>query len=317
MADFQVTGNIRIPNAAAFLMRNQNDNSDFVALSSDSSANLLIGDANMPRITFATGPVVDFPTRIQLGATAPLQWSSDLQLHRDAADTLAQRRGLNAQTWYLYKTFTDASNYERLSIYGGGANPFFEIEPESAGSGQDNIDLKLSALGTNSFLELLQNDGTAHVLRFGQGILSVTPVGETAVVGALSYRNQLPISSGGSATLYQMSAALSPVLSSGSTHTFSNLIPAGAFLLGVTIRVFATITGPTSFDIGDGVDVDKWGAGIALSVATGTSIVDFTSTSVEMYPTAQDVIITANGGDFTAGQIRCAVHWIALVPPVA
>ena len=42
--------------------------------------------------------------------------SGDLLLYRDAADTLAQRRSTNAQTFRVYNTYTDASNYERLGI---------------------------------------------------------------------------------------------------------------------------------------------------------------------------------------------------------
>jgi len=49
------------------------------------------------------------------------QWSSttassgakDIILLRDAANTLAQRNGSNAQSYRLYNTYTDASNYER------------------------------------------------------------------------------------------------------------------------------------------------------------------------------------------------------------
>jgi hypothetical protein len=37
----------------------------------------------------------------------------DTRLFRDAANTLAQRNGTNAQTFRVYNTFTDASNYER------------------------------------------------------------------------------------------------------------------------------------------------------------------------------------------------------------
>ena len=37
----------------------------------------------------------------------------DLSLFRDAANTLAQRNGVNAQAFNLYNTYTDASNYER------------------------------------------------------------------------------------------------------------------------------------------------------------------------------------------------------------
>jgi hypothetical protein len=49
-------------------------------------------------------------TGFALGGAAPAQ---DLSLFRDAADTLAQRRGTNPQAFNLYNTFTDASNYER------------------------------------------------------------------------------------------------------------------------------------------------------------------------------------------------------------
>jgi len=40
-------------------------------------------------------------------------FSSDVNLNRDAADILAQRRGTTAQAFRVYNTFTDASNFER------------------------------------------------------------------------------------------------------------------------------------------------------------------------------------------------------------
>jgi hypothetical protein len=52
-------------------------------------------------------------------ATTALTWGSsgvsgvDLIVARDAADTLAQRRTTNPQTFRIYNTYTDASNYER------------------------------------------------------------------------------------------------------------------------------------------------------------------------------------------------------------
>ena len=49
-------------------------------------------------------------------STSDADVSSDLRLVRDAANTLAQRNGTNSQTWRLYNTFTDASNYERLGL---------------------------------------------------------------------------------------------------------------------------------------------------------------------------------------------------------
>jgi len=59
--------------------------------------------------------------------------ASDVRLYRDAADTLAQRRGTTAQAFRLYNTFTDASNYERgFMRY---ASNILEIGHEAAGTG--------------------------------------------------------------------------------------------------------------------------------------------------------------------------------------
>ena len=60
-------------------------------------------------------------------------FDGDLKLFRDAADTLAQRNGTNAQTYRLYNTFTDASNYERGFLR--WSSNVFEVGPEAAGTG--------------------------------------------------------------------------------------------------------------------------------------------------------------------------------------
>jgi hypothetical protein len=67
-------------------------------------------------------------------AAAPIATSTkDLTLFRDAADTLAQRRSTNAQAFRVYNTFTDASNYERLTTTWAASRA--EIRPEAAGTG--------------------------------------------------------------------------------------------------------------------------------------------------------------------------------------
>lgn len=59
--------------------------------------------------------------------------AADLSLFRDAADSLAQRRGTNPQAFRIYNTFTDASNYERGSL--GWASNILVLAPTAAGSG--------------------------------------------------------------------------------------------------------------------------------------------------------------------------------------
>jgi len=73
--------------------------------------------------------------------TSVFSWSSgelvgvgaDLVLARDAANTLAQRNGTNAQTFNLYNTFTNSSNYERLAIT--HASNVITFASEAAGTG--------------------------------------------------------------------------------------------------------------------------------------------------------------------------------------
>lgn len=90
--------------------------------------------------------------------------SQDLTLFRDAADTLAQRRGVNAQTHRIYGTYTDASNYRRLTktMSAGGVA---EIKPEGAGTGAGGNVLHISGLPTaNPGPGILWNDaGTVKV----------------------------------------------------------------------------------------------------------------------------------------------------------
>ena len=88
------------------------------------------------QVSISSGiPAVDF------NSFGLIRWSNstgnvspiDTVLARDAADTLAQRRTTNAQTFRLYESFTDASNYTRGS-FAATANGF-DITPEAAGTG--------------------------------------------------------------------------------------------------------------------------------------------------------------------------------------
>ena len=77
---------------------------------------------------------------LRLSNNNTFQWSGstnlqalDLTLARDAANTLAQRNSTNAQTFNLYNTYTDASNYER-GFMKWNSN-VLQIGAEAAGTG--------------------------------------------------------------------------------------------------------------------------------------------------------------------------------------
>lgn len=92
-----------------------------------------------------------------LNGTAALSWGSgnsvagaDTSLFRDAADTLAQRRGTNFQTFRLYSTYTDGSNYERGFMRWSGAGGTLQIGTEALGTGSSRA-LELQTGGTTRF----------------------------------------------------------------------------------------------------------------------------------------------------------------------
>ena len=70
---------------------------------------------------------------IGFSASTILGGSLDTILARDAADTLAQRNGTNAQTFNIYNTYTDASNYERGFLKWN--SNVLEIGTEALGTG--------------------------------------------------------------------------------------------------------------------------------------------------------------------------------------
>lgn len=111
---------------------------------------------------------------------------------------------------------------------------------------------------------------------------------------------------------------------SGATLTTSGLIPFGTILLGITTRVRTADGGgggAVSMDIGDGTDVDRFGAGISLAAATTTELGDHTGgpTDIPAMFTAVggDVTLTANGGTFDAIEVLVSAHILFLFPAVS
>jgi hypothetical protein len=85
--------------------------------------------------------------------------SEDTILARDAANTLAQRNGTNAQAFRLYNTFTDASNYER-GFMRWNTNTL-EIGTEKGGTGVDRyMALVATAQSGGQYITWIQGTST-------------------------------------------------------------------------------------------------------------------------------------------------------------
>ena len=100
---------------------------------------------------------------------------------------------------------------------------------------------------------------------------------------------------------------------SGATVTATNLIPANCILLGVTARVTTAITGATTFDIGDGTTANRFGDDIAIALNTTAN----NCIAPALVTAATNVVLTANGSDFTGGAVRLTAHYMTLVAPTS
>ena len=65
--------------------------------------------------------------------------STDTNLFRDAANTLALRNSTNAQTFRVYNTYTDASNYERLAVEWTGNTAYIRTQNTGTGASRSII----------------------------------------------------------------------------------------------------------------------------------------------------------------------------------
>jgi len=123
--------------------------------------------------------------------------TADVLLRRDAANTLALRNGVNAQTFRVYNTFTDASNYER-GIFRWDSN-ILTIGSDKSGTGANRAiafcygsptarvaDYSLSNNNAWTFSNLVIATGattgigvgltSSTLMRFAAGTTSVSPI---------------------------------------------------------------------------------------------------------------------------------------------
>jgi hypothetical protein len=107
-------------------------------------------------------------------------------------------------------------------------------------------------------------------------------------------------------TLREVSTALS-----GATYVSTIAIPAYAVLIGVTTRVNTAITGATTYDVGDGTDVDLWGAAIPIAINSESRTANFTAVAATgAAATSRTVTLTANGSNFTGGVVEICLHYL-------
>jgi hypothetical protein len=99
--------------------------------------------SHMSQTTVGVGPTGRFGFSSNTGNASGFVFSTGL--YQDAAGILAQRNGTNAQAFRVYNTYTDASNYDRLSFF--HSSGVATISAEGAGTGLAGSHLALKASG--------------------------------------------------------------------------------------------------------------------------------------------------------------------------
>ena len=90
-------------------------------------------------------------------------------------------------------------------------------------------------------------------------------------------------------------------------------IPANVLVLGVTGRVIKPVTGTlTSWMIGVTGATNRYGSGLGLPLNSWSQ--GLLSAPSAVYA-AQELRLTATGGNFAGGRVRLAIHWLALRVP--
>jgi hypothetical protein len=187
LLDLQVNGTSRaaVNSAGQLTLADGSKTAPAIKFSGGASAGIFFRFGTLFEIADGTTVIYSLgTTNLALNSGTGLSWSSgapdvlgsDLTIIRDAANTLAQRRTTNAQTFRVYGTFTDASNYVRAAL--SSTSTAVTLAAETAGTGADNIPLNLTAAGT----------GTVKVNSVAEVVVSSTVAGLPAapVVGMLT-----------------------------------------------------------------------------------------------------------------------------------
>jgi hypothetical protein len=142
------------------------------------SAGLQVGSGGTNGLWDAAGPRVKSTGYFSWAQSANATDTADLFLYRDAAGSLAQRNGTNAQTLRVYRSYTDASNYSRFTHSWNTSTAL--LMAEGLGTGTDgNIAFNDAALATGATLGYIMVPSAAGV---STGRPADIPTGQTPIV---------------------------------------------------------------------------------------------------------------------------------------
>lgn len=99
---------------------------------------------------------------------------------------------------------------------------------------------------------------------------------------------------------------------SGATVTTGLVIPNGAEVFAVGVRVKTAITGASSFSVGLSGETGKFGSG--LGTANGSW--NRGGIGAQFFYSDTPIVLTSGGGAFTGGAVALSIHCVTVDPPV-
>lgn len=204
LVDFQVSGSSKVTINVAGQVATKDVGSTFApSFQMGSTAGIYTRDGFVTNIGNGASTLFEIGNSgLGVGLTSLIGWASnakndatDLSLYRDAAGILAQRNSTNAQTFRVYNTYTDSSNYERgvfdwtttanvltIGTQAGGTGTVRALQI-TAGANVANVAISAASLliGTNavptgySGAIMSIGNGNGDVVIFNNGILRWSP----------------------------------------------------------------------------------------------------------------------------------------------
>lgn len=168
--------------------------------------------------------------------------------------------------------------------------------------------------GQDGKVAIFLNGGWDFIVPWAGWRLWVADRNGVAVFDGFGWRLSAQHFSAGGALTASLIAETDHVVEAGAASQTAAIIPDKAMVLGVTGRVTSAITGASSWQLGVNGSPDRYGSG--YGVAAGSFAHGVSGTPLAYYGGAS-LLLTAQGGSFSGGSIRLAVHYIELSPPRA
>ena len=166
--------------------------------------------------------------------------------------------------------------------------------------------------GHDDEIALFLNGGWVFVAPWSGVSFWVSSTGARVTWTGTAWVEGVVASSPAGAVTVQRVIEIDHTLTTGASSVTGTVIPDKAVVLGVTARVTSSITGVSGWSIGVSGSTDRYGTGYGTSLGAFAQGV---TGQPQAYYGATSLEITAEGGTFTAGAVRLAVHVQEIFPP--